>query len=114
MKVIKINTSVNLTSGLTIPSGSICTISEGYADIKSLKEGLIPCQIATFLFANEQAMLEGKSPIQGVSDFNTTFAELKLNITDYQTESAESLLINVLEKELVKIYGSENIESIEL
>ena len=31
MQAIKINTNVNLTSGLSIPSGSVVVIAEGYA-----------------------------------------------------------------------------------
>ena len=67
MQAIKINTTVNLTSGLSIPSGSIVTMAEGYADIKSTKDGFIPSQIATFLYASEEAMAAGKSPITGPS-----------------------------------------------
>ena len=46
---IRINSSVNLSSGLTIPSGSVVTIAEGYADVKSEADGIIPAQVATFL-----------------------------------------------------------------
>jgi len=38
MKAIQINSNVNLTSGLSIPSGSVCVIAEGYADVKSQKD----------------------------------------------------------------------------
>jgi len=44
MKAIQINTSVNLTSGLSIPSGSVVVIAEGYADVKSQKDGIIPAK----------------------------------------------------------------------
>ena len=107
MKAIKINSAVNLTSGLAIPSGSVVVIAEGYADIKSTKDGFIPSQIATFVYANEQAIVEGKSPIPDIADFNPVFSDLKLSISDYATLSAESLLINSVYNALSNIYLNE-------
>ncbi len=107
MKAIQINTSVNLTSGLSIPSGSVVVIAEGYADVKSQKDGVIPAQIATFVFASVQALAEGKAPIQGIQDFNTTFSGLELSVTDYETLAAESLLVNAVFNALDSIYPSQ-------
>jgi len=107
MKAILINTSVNLTSGLSIPSGSVVVIAEGYADVKSQKDGVIPAQIATFVFASVQALAEGKAPIQGIQDFNTTFSGLELSVTDYETLAAESLLVNAVFNALDSIYPSQ-------
>ncbi len=104
MKAIQINTSVNLTSGLSIPSGSVVVIAEGYADVKSQKDGIIPAQIATFVFASVQALAEGKAPIQGIQDFNTTFGGLELSVSDYETQPAETLLVNAVESALEAIY----------
>lgn len=104
MKAIQINTAVNLTSGLSIPSGSVCVIAEGYADVKSQKDGVIPAQIATFVFASVEALAQGKAPIQGIQDFNTTFASLELSVTDYETKTAEVLLINAVYDALNAIY----------
>jgi hypothetical protein len=109
MKAIQINTSVNLTSGLSIPSGSVVVISEGYANIKDQKDGIIPAQIATFVFASVQALAEGKAPIQGIQDFNTTFSNLELSVADYETLAAETLLVNAVESALEAIYPS-NVE----
>ena len=107
MKAIQINTSVNLTSGLSIPSGSVCVIAEGYADVKSQKDGIIPAQIATFVFASVQALAEGKAPIQGIQDFNTTFSGLELSVADYETLAAETLLINAVSNALELIYTNQ-------
>jgi hypothetical protein len=104
MKAIQINTNVNLTSGLSIPSGSVCVIAEGYADVKSQKDGIIPAQIATFVFASVQALAEGKAPIQGIEDFNTTFSGLELSVTAYETQPAETLLINAIFGALNLVY----------
>jgi len=112
MKAIKILSSVNLTSGLSIPSGSVVVIAEGYADIKSQKDGIIPAQIATFVFASVQALAEGKAPIQGIEDFNTTFADLQLSVTSYESDSAETLLINAVYSALATIYGVDKVEQI--
>jgi hypothetical protein len=114
MKAILINSNVNLTSGLSIPSGSVVVIAEGYADVKSQKDGIIPAQIATFVFASVGALAEGKAPIQGIEDFNTTFSGLELTVADYQTKTAESLLIDAVQSSLDQIYGVENVEEINL
>jgi hypothetical protein len=107
MQAIKILSPVNLTSGLSIPSGSVVVIAEGYADVKSQKDGIIPAQIATFVFASEQAFAEGKAPIQGIEDFNTTFAGLELSVADYETLAAETLLINAVYSALDAIYPAQ-------
>jgi len=104
MKAIQINTEVNLTSGLSIPSGSVCVIAEGYADMKSQKDGFIPAQIATFVYASAQAIAEGKQPIQGIQDFNTTFSNLQLSVADYETVPAETLLVDAVYNALNAIY----------
>jgi len=106
---IKINTFVNLSSGLSIPAGSVVTIAEGYADIKSVKDGIIPAQVATFVYASEAAYQQGLEPVSGVADFNPVFGGLKFSVSDYQTKTAEALLVTAVEGTLVTIYGAENI-----
>jgi len=107
MKAILINSNVNLTSGLSIPSGSVVVIAEGYASVKDQKDGIIPAQIATFVFASASAFAEGKSPIQGIEDFNTTFSALELSVSDYETKSAEVLLTTAVFNALDLIYPNE-------
>jgi hypothetical protein len=107
MQAIKILSPVNLTSGLSIPSGSVVVIAEGYADVKSQKDGIIPAQIATFVFASASALAEVKAPIQGIEDFNTTFSGLELSLASYESLSAEVLLINAVESALEKIYPNQ-------
>ena len=104
MKAILINSPVNLTSGLSIPSGSIVVIAEGYASVKDQKDGIIPAQIATFVFASVVALAEGKAPIQGIEDFNTSFSGLELSVTAYETQPAETLLIDAIFGALNLIY----------
>ena len=104
MKKIKINTAVNLTSGISLPSGSIVVIAEGYADVKSLKEEGIPAQVATLLYASESALANGATPIADPSDFTPVFSQLMLSISDYQTKSAENLLIDAVYNALNSVY----------
>jgi hypothetical protein len=112
MKAIQINSPVNLTSGLSIPSGSVCVIAEGYADVKSQKDGLIPSQIATLVYASVQSLTDGKDPVQGIADFNPVFSNLELTVANYETMSAESLLVGAVYDALVAIYGADNVEQI--
>ena len=112
MQAIKILSPVNLTSGLSIPSGSVCVIAEGYADVKSQKDGVIPAQIATFVYASVEALAQGKAPIQGIEDFNTTFSNLELSVVAYENIPAEVLLVNAVYHALADIYGADNVEQI--
>ena len=107
---IKINTTVNLSSGLAIPSGAVVTIAEGYAAIKDQKEGVIPAQVATFVYASEAAYTQGLEPVSGVSDFNPVFSGLELSVSDYATKTAESLLVDAVKGALIAIYGESNIQ----
>ena len=112
MKYIKINTQVNLTSGIQVPSGSAVIITEGYADVKNEADGFIPAQVAVSLYQTLQAMLDGKQPIQGIADFSSPFQYAKLPVADYETIPAETLLINAVYLDLALIYGEANIEII--
>jgi hypothetical protein len=113
MQAIKILSPVNLTSGLSIPSGSIVVIAEGYSVNKEQKNGVIPAQISTLVFASVQALAEGKAPIQGIEDFNTTFSGLELSVASYEILSAETLLVTSVYGELEKIYP-EQVEIVNL
>lgn len=110
MKAIKINTIVNLTSGVELSSGSVVTIAEGYADVKSQESGLIPAQVATFVFASIEALTSGKDSVLGIADFNPVFSGLKLSVSNFETMSAESLLIDAVYSQLALVYGESNIE----
>jgi hypothetical protein len=110
MKYIKINTTVNLTSGIEIPSGSVVIIAEGYADVKAQVDGLIPAQIATFVYASFEAMVSGKEALQGIADFSTTFQYAKLPVESFETVPAETLLITAVYNDLALVYGESNLE----
>lgn len=114
MKAIKINTNVNLSSGITLPSGSIVVIAEGYTDVKNQKDGFIPSQIATLLFASLEAFQSGKVSINDVADYLPVFQNLQLSLVDYSTKTAEQLLVDTVESELIKVYGEENIKEIDI
>lgn len=107
---IKINTTVNLSSGLAIPTGAVVTIAEGYAAVKDEKEGVIPAQVATFVYASEAAYTQGLDPVSGVADFNPVFSGLELSVSDYATKTAEQLLIDAVYGSLSDVYGAQNIE----
>jgi hypothetical protein len=113
MKVVKINAEVNLSSGMIVGIGSVLVISEAYTDNKSQANGVIPSQVATLLFQNEQAIIDGKVSIPNVADFNTTMSG-NLDVARYETEAAEVMLIEFVVGTLTPIYGEENIEVITL
>lgn len=113
MKAIKINAEVNLTSGIVLPAGSIVVIAEGYADIKSQSEGVIPAQVATFVYASLEALQNGKTPIVEIADFNPVFTGLELSVANYATVPAETLLVDAVFGALEAVYG-EDVEVVNL
>lgn len=113
MKALKINAPVILKSGLQTAPGAIVILTEGYADIKSLKDDLIPCQIITAAFASLEDMDAGKAPLQDILDFNTAFMGLKLSVKSYETLPTQDLLIGAVNAALLVVYP-ESVEVIEL
>lgn len=111
MKAIKIKTTVNLSSGLTTPTNTILTISEGYLDVKNKKNNNIPSQIATLLYLNANAIIDNKEPITGVLDFQPLFIS-EIAVSEYETEIAETLLIESVYIQLVPIYSAALLEII--
>jgi hypothetical protein len=111
MKAIKIKVPVNLTSGLTTPSNTILTIAEGYTNNKSKVLDQIPAQISTLLYLNSAA-IETKDAITGIADFNPVFLNLQLSVANFETKTAETLLIDAVYDELLPIYSALNLEII--
>lgn len=110
MKALKINNTVALTTGLSIPTGSIVIIAEGYANVagKTTIDGVpqIPCQVITQVYKNLTAYTEGKACVPGntIADFSPAFYGLYLSVTGYETLPTEALLIGVAQQALEAVY----------
>lgn len=106
LKAIKINHSVELTSGVDIPSGSIIVINEGYANINGIKDSLIPSQVSAFVYASLSDYNSGKQniPSSSIKDFNPNFNSLKMDLESYTTLPTQDLLISIVYKYLYIIY----------
>lgn len=115
MKAIKIQQEISLNTGLFIPDGGIVVINEGYANLKSTTDGLIPCQIINSVYTSETSYTQGKSPVDGnsIADFNPSMYGLTLTMENYQTQTAEDLLTNAVFDYLSNIYPN-NVEIINL
>lgn len=109
---IRINCDVNLTSGITVPPGVIVLVAEGFANISNQKDGKIPAQIATSVYANINAMLSNLEQLSGIADFNPVFRGLNLSVSDYETKTAKELMFNAVLSELGGVYGLSNVELI--
>jgi hypothetical protein len=109
MKAIKINSTINTASGITLPSGSICKLSTGVFDFNNQNNSIINCEIYVSVFPSLTAYNQGKQPIQGISDFNSLFTNVLLNIT----EGIENATIGAIYSELNEIYPNQ-IEIISL
>ena len=106
MKAIQINATVNLNNGLQIPSGSVAVISEGLAQVFATKDGVIPAQIVSAIYTSKENYETGKAPVDGnsIADFNPAMYNLKLSVVDYQTVTAETLLVEAVYNSLDAVY----------
>lgn len=106
MKAIQINATVNLNNGLQIPSGSVAVISEGLAQVFATKDGVIPAQIVSAIYTSKENYETGKAPVDGnsIADFNPAMYNLSLSVVDYQTVTAETLLVEAVYNSLDAVY----------
>lgn len=116
MKAIQINAIVNLTNGLAIPSGAVNVISEGLAQVFTQKDGLIPAQIVSYVYVNKASYEDGKYPVDGnsIADFQTALYNLNLSVANYETQTAQDLLVNAVFDYLSTIYAPSDLEIIEV
>jgi hypothetical protein len=106
MKAIQINSLVNLNNGLQIPSGSVCVIAEGLAQVFNQKDGFIPAQIVSQVYTSKVNYEAGKAPMDSnsISDFNPAMYNLKLSVDNYKSETAENLLVQAVYDALNVVY----------
>lgn len=106
MKAIKINSPVNLNSGLQIPPGSVVVISEGLAQLFKTQGGLIPAQIATDVYTSVANYESGKAPVDrsSVADFNPVNYGVQLPVAAYETQTAQDLLLTAVYLGLAAVY----------
>lgn len=106
MKAIQINATVNLNNGLQIPSGAVAVISEGLAQVFATKDGVIPAQIVSNVYTSKDNYETGKAPVDGnsIADFNPAMYNLSLSVVDYQTVTAETLLVEAVYNSLDAVY----------
>lgn len=116
MKAIQINTIVKLNNGLAIPNGAVVVISEGLAQIVLQKDGLIPAQIVNYVYVNKSNYEEGKAPVDGnsISDFQTALYSLNLTVANYETQTAQDLLVSAVYDYLSTVYAATDLEIIEV
>lgn len=109
MKAIQINAVVNLNNGLQIPSGSVAVIGEGLAQVFAQKDGFIPAQIVSNVYTSKNNYETGKAPVEGssIADFNPAMYNLQLSVANYETETAENLLVEAVYDALNVVYPAQ-------
>lgn len=119
MKIIKINHTLSLKSGIEIPSGAVVVINEVY--IKAAQRTLnadenivIPAECATIAYASQEALTNGKTNLEGIEDFETVFNKLSILATDYATLDCEDLMVQAVKAKLAETFGDENLEVVEI
>jgi len=113
MQALKVNSKIMLTNNLSIAPGAIIIITEAYIDIKKIKEDLIPAQIITEVYNSLEDYKKGKSKIDQIKDFSTSFLNLRMSYDDYQTAPTEDLLLITVKDKLDIIYPGK-IEFVEI
>jgi hypothetical protein len=111
MKAIKINSSINISSGIVLPAGSICLIPDAYLDFKTQNNGIVNAQVNSEVYSSLDAYNQGKKPIKEITDFSTNFSNLLLNISNLIT--IETAIAEIVKSELNEIYPNQ-IEIISL
>ena len=106
MKAIQINTIVKLTNGLAIPDGAVVVISEGLAQVFAQKDGFIPAQIVNTVYVNKSSYESGLAPVDGnsIADFQTALYSLNLSVANYETQTAQDLLVTAVYDYLATVY----------
>ena len=106
MKAIQINTIVKLTNGLAIPDGAVVVISEGLAQVFAQKDSLIPAQIVNTVYVNKSSYESGLAPVDGnsIADFQTALYSLNLSVANYETQTAQDLLVTAVYDYLATVY----------
>lgn len=109
MKLIQINNAVTLTTDSIIPSGSIVNIYQGGENVfdKQIIKGneYISYTVIFSLFISLGAFVKGSKPQPSntIKDFGTTI-NTYISVTDYENESSENNLINIVYDYLNTIY----------
>lgn len=117
MKIIKINTPLNLKSGIQIPSGAVVVLDETL--LRPAKRTVIgndtvmPLDCSTLVFASQTALVTGKSNISDIADFDTVFSQLSVTVADYESEVMETVFVNAVKNALAEIFDIENVEVID-
>lgn len=113
MKAVKIKVPVNLTNGMEVPADSICIPSEFYLNIAAKTATKIPIQCPFAVYKSAAAYANGKRKIDEIQDFNTHVQD-EITVADFETKDAETLAIKEIKQYLTAIYGSTNIDVINI
>ena len=97
-----------MNNGLAIPSGAVNVIGEGLAQIVLQKDGFIPAQIVSQVYVNKSTYEEGKAPVDwnSISDFQTALYNLNLTVANYETQTAQDLLVSAVYDYLATVYSA--------
>jgi len=119
MKIIKINHTLNLKSGIEIPSGAVVVLNEVY--IKSAQRtfnqdnnAVIEAQCATIAYASQEALTNGKTNLEGIEDFEPVFNKLFLLESEYATLDCEDLMIQAVKTKLAETFSVQYLEIVEI
>jgi hypothetical protein len=105
MKAIKINTEVDLTNGIQLPSGVIVLFSSAYLypnedHTKSLAE------ISIKIYGNLTSYQNGFSAIRDTKDISSNIYPITLKLSDLHSENGDMItsFLNIVKTQLEGVY----------
>jgi len=111
MKVIEINSKINLTTDSTIPPGAIAIIYQSSASPFNKKMILgieyIPFTVIISVYISLAAYVKlniQPQPPETIKDFGTIYTDVLISVSDYETISNESNAIAIAFDQLNEVY----------
>jgi formiminotetrahydrofolate cyclodeaminase len=119
MKIIKINHTLNLKSGIEIPTGAVVLLNEVYIKsaqrtVDANKNVVIEAECATIVYASQEALTNGKTNLEGIEDFEPVFNKLFLLASDYAILDCEDLMIQAVKAKLAETFSVQDLEIVEI
>lgn len=111
MKLIKINATINLNSGVTVAGPSFLAAREIYFDNQTPKDASVTTQVSVGVYTTQAKAKKGNTPILDIADFKPLF-NVEIPILDYTTKDAETVAINAVLSELIPVYTAPNLSII--
>lgn len=104
MKVIQLNKSLTLRTGLSVPAGCIIAPLSTWFNVTGLNNGSFPAQFGIAVFVDQNAYTNKLQPLNpnDISDFPDIFRPSIL-LSDYVTKGADNIAAQAVKHALIDL-----------